>query len=92
MLDDVAGLTFPLLMNQNQRNSAIIFRKNRTLRERRFYLICCVIKRLQYYIYGCAFDALHLRQKQRLQNLDIILYQPYISTTNLESIMSLEYL
>jgi len=34
-------------MNQNQRNSAIIFRKNRTLRERRFYLICCVIKRLQ---------------------------------------------
>jgi len=56
-------------MDQNQRNSAIIFRKNRTLRERRFYLICCVIKRLQYYIYGCAFDALPLRQKQRLQNL-----------------------
>jgi len=23
------------------------------------------------HIYGCAFDALHLRQKQRLQNLDI---------------------
>jgi len=54
-------------MNQNQRNSAIIFRKNRTLRERRFYLICCVIKRLQYYIYGCAFDALHLPAAGRSQ-------------------------
>jgi len=65
-------------MNQNQRNSAIIFRKNRTLRERRFYLICCVIKRLQYYTYTAArlmpctcLPQAGLRQKQRLQNLGL---------------------
>ena len=26
-----------------------------------------------FYIYGCAFDALHLRSKQRLQNLGMML-------------------
>jgi len=31
------------------------------------FFVCCVIKRLQYYIYGCASDALHLPAAGRSQ-------------------------